>query len=114
LHHELGELDLASAAYGRALRVLREVGRFADSRACSWRRSAARDAARGRTAAAREAFVAAEKLLAEVGDPGLVEALELHRGFLSLASSAQAQARGDAAGSHAERSRALELSRRAR
>jgi predicted ATPase/Tfp pilus assembly protein PilF len=113
LHHELGELDLASAAYARALRVLREVG---DRRLEGLFLAAlgGADAARGRTAAAREAFAAAEKLLVEVGDPGLVEALELHRGFLSLASSEQAQARGDAAASHAERSRALELSRRAR
>jgi predicted ATPase len=113
LHHELGELDLACAAYARALRVLREVG---DRRLEGLFLAAlgGADAARGRTAAAREAFSAAEKLLAEVGDPGLVEALELHRGFLALASSAQAQARGDAAASHAERSRALELSRRAR
>jgi predicted ATPase/Tfp pilus assembly protein PilF len=113
LHHELGELDLASAAYARALRVLREVG---DRRLEGLFLAAlgGADAARGRTAAAREAFSAAEKLLVEVGDPGLVEALELHRGFLALASSDQAQARGDAAVSHTERSRALELSRRAR
>ncbi|HWZ88016.1 MAG TPA: tetratricopeptide repeat protein, partial [Polyangiaceae bacterium] len=113
LHHELGELDLASAAYARALRVLREVG---DRRLEGLFLAAlgGADAARGRTAAAREAFAAAEKLLVEVGDPGLVEALELHRGFLALASSAQAQARGDAAQSHAERARALSLSRRAR
>ncbi|HEY4104391.1 MAG TPA: tetratricopeptide repeat protein, partial [Polyangiaceae bacterium] len=113
LHHELGELDLACAAYARALRVLREVG---DRRLEGLFLAAlgGADAARGRTAAAREAFGAAEKLLVEVGDPGLVEALELHRGFLALASSAQAQARGDAAQSHAERSRALALSRRAR
>jgi len=113
LHHELGELDLACAAYARALRVLHEVG---DRRSEGLFLAAlgGADAARGRTAAAREAFASAEKLLAEVGDPGLVEALELHRGFLALASSAQAQARGDAAQSHAERSRALALSRRAR
>ncbi len=113
LHHELGELDLACAAYAKALRVLHEVG---DRRLEGLFLAAigGADAARGRTAAAREAFASAEKLLAEVGDPGLVEALELHRGFLALALSAQAQARGDAAQSHAERSRALELSRRAR
>jgi len=113
LHHELGELDQACAAYARALRVLHEVG---DRRLEGLFLAAlgGADAARGRTAAAREAFASAEKLLAEVGDPGLVEALELHRGFLALAASAQAQARGDAAQSHAERSRALALSRRAR
>jgi len=113
LHHELGELDLASAAYARAVRVLREVG---DRRLEGLFLAAlgGADAARGRIAAAREAFLAAEKLLAEVGDPGLMEALELHRGFLWLAASAQARARGDAAASNAERSRALELSRRAR
>jgi len=113
LHHELGELDLASAAYGRALRVLREVG---DRRLEGLFLAAlgGADAARGRIAAARESFASAEKLLLEIGDPGLVEALELHRGFLAIAASVQAQKRGDIAVSHVERSRALELSRRAR
>ncbi len=72
------------------------------------------DAARGRSEAAGEAFATSERLLKEVGDPGLLEALELHRGFLALAKSARAQARGELVASHEERSRALELSRRAR
>ena len=113
LHHELGELEPAAHAYERALRVLHEVG---DVRLEGLFSAALGGvaAARGRIEAAHESFAVAEKLLSDVGDPGLVEALQLHRGFLALAASNQAQGRGDAARSHAERSRALELSRRAR
>jgi predicted ATPase len=113
LHHELGELDQACLAYGRALRVLHDVGDVRLEGLFSAVLGSA-DAARGRVEAARESFAAAEKLLTEVGDPGLLEALELHRGFLSLAESERAQSRGQAAASHLERSAALELARRAR
>lgn len=113
LHHELGELDQASVAYARALRVLHEVG---DVRLEGLFLAALGgvDATRGRTEAATEAFAAAEKLLLEVGDPGLLEALELHRGFLHLAASIRAQTRGEAQLGQGERARALELARRAR
>lgn len=113
LHHELGELDQASVAYGRALRVLHEVG---DVRLEGLFLAALGgvEAARDRTEAATEAFAAAEKLLLEVGDPGLLEALELHRGFLYLAASNRAQHLGDAQHGEAERARASDLSRRAR
>jgi len=113
LYHELGELDSASVAYARALRVLHEVG---DVRLEGLFLAALGgvEAARGRTEAAREAFGQAERLLIDVGDPGLLEALELHRGFLALDASARAQARGDASLSHAERTRAVDLSHRAR
>jgi predicted ATPase len=113
LHHELGELDQASLAYGRALRVLHDVGDVRLEGLFSAALGSA-DAARGRIEAAHEAFAAAERLLTEVGDPGLLEALELHRGFLALAASDRAQSRGEAAASHAEHSSALELARRAR
>ncbi|MEJ1960367.1 MAG: tetratricopeptide repeat protein [Gammaproteobacteria bacterium] len=113
LHHELGELDPACLAYARALRVLQEVGDVRLEGLFSAAQGGA-DAARGRIEAARESFAVAEKRLTEVGDPGLLEALSLHRGFLSLAESDRAQARGDAAHSQAGRSSALELARRAR
>ena len=113
LHHELGELDQACLAYARALRVLHEVGDVRLEGLFSAALGGA-DAARGRIEAAREAFAAAQGLLSEVGDPGLLEALSLHRGFLSLAASERAQSRGEAAVSQAERSAALQLARRAR
>ncbi|MET0791502.1 MAG: tetratricopeptide repeat protein, partial [Polyangiaceae bacterium] len=86
LHHELGELDPACLAYTRALRVLHEVGDVRLEGLFSAALGGA-DAARGRIEAARESFATAQKLLGEVGDPGLLEALQLHRGFLALAAS---------------------------
>ncbi|HEY2407165.1 MAG TPA: tetratricopeptide repeat protein [Polyangiaceae bacterium] len=113
LHHELAELDRASSEYSAALAVLREVGdRRLEGLFLAALGGAA--AARGRTLAAREAFASSEKLLSEVGDPGLLEALELHRGVLSIALSEEARAREDSALSNRERGHAVALARQTR
>jgi tetratricopeptide (TPR) repeat protein len=106
LHHEQGELDPACVAYVRALRVLHDVGDVRLEGLFSAALGSAY-AARGRV----EAFSTAEELLTGVGDPGLLLALELHRGFLTLATSEHEQGRGEVSKSLAHRGSVLSLAR---
>jgi hypothetical protein len=111
--HELGELAEAALHYERACSVLREFGDVRTEGLFTAMLGACQ-ANRGRVEAAREALTRAERLLLQVGDPGLFEALELYRGHESFALANRDAERGESALAHAQRARVVELVERYR
>ncbi|HMJ14939.1 MAG TPA: tetratricopeptide repeat protein, partial [Polyangiaceae bacterium] len=108
LLHELGELDEAALHYEQASAVLREFGDVRNEGLFSAFLGAC-EAARGRKEAAAEALARAERLLLEVGDPGLFETLDLCRAQVTLARARSLAAEGDTAQSHAARAEVARL-----
>ena len=84
LAHERERFAGAAERYRSALSALRAVG---DARLTALVASllGAAECARDRIEAAREAFAQADSALARVVDPGVVRAVEVHRGHLDLA-----------------------------
>lgn len=109
LLHELNEIDQAASYYERSIGVLREFGDVRNVGLFTALLGAAQ-AARGRGPAAEEAFAAAERALVEVGDPGLLEALELNRAHLTLLSARAL----DASAAQAARTSVIELAQESR
>ena len=108
LHHEQRALEQAIDGYEEAILILRAVG---DRRLEGLFSAAAggAEAARERVLRAEEHFRRAFELLDAVGDPGLLAALELHRGQLAIAESRIAGRRGETERAHEQRTIALLL-----
>ena len=108
LQHEEHAFEEAIDGYEEAIAILHAVG---DRRLEGLFSAAAggAEAQRERSLRAEEHFARARELLAAVGDPGLLAALELHRGQLAIAESRIAARRGETARAHEQRALAVAL-----
>jgi predicted ATPase len=107
LDHERRALEDAIDGYEEAIAILHAVG----DRRLEGLFSAAAGAAeaqRERVLRAEEHFARARDLLTAVGDPGLLAALDLHRGQLAITESRIAGRRGETAKAEEQRGIALE------
>ncbi len=108
LEHEQHALEAAIDGYEEAIAILHTVGDRRLEGIFSAAAGAA-EAQRERVLRAEEHFARAHELLASVEDPGLLAALELHRGQLLIAESRIAGRRGETAKANEQRALAFAL-----